>query len=98
MNVYSVFYELLLVLVPDNPMERQVISTLPQVIIDGEVEYEVNKIFKSQMYQWRLKYLVKWKRYEHLDWIDTQDINQLEAVDCFHALYPGCPGSLPENN
>jgi hypothetical protein len=66
------------------------------VEVDGEEEYHVDEILDSREFgRWKkLQYLVKWTGYDQPNWENARDVDGLQAVDRFHALYPGKPGPL----
>lgn len=78
------FYISLLELGAENPIEGKVIPPPPSVIVDSLKKYEVDHILNSGINQHQLEYLIKSTGYEHPNWIDARDVNELEAVDCFH--------------
>lgn len=66
----------------------------PPVEIDGEQEYEVEKILDSRLYRGKLEYLVKWEGYtdEWNNWNKPEDMQHAqEAIDEFHQKYPSAP-------
>lgn len=68
------------------------------MIIDGEEEYKVDDILNSQIKRRRLEYLAKRTDYEHTNWIDARNVNELWGDDHFHALYPGSLRTLLNNS
>ena len=73
----------------------------PPVEVEGELEYEIEKILDSKVDRRRkpcnLLYLVKWTGYEGTDeetsWVLATELsNAPEAVAEFHAQNPGKPG------
>ena len=68
------------------------------MVVDGDEEYHVAEILDSRIFgRWRkLQYLVRWVGYDRPTREDATGIEGLQAIDRFHALYPGKPGPLPE--
>jgi len=68
----------------------------PPIEIEGEDEYELDKIIDSRLHYNKLQYRAKWKGYspEHNEvWYPTENLNQAEhTVHRFHRRYPGKPG------
>lgn len=77
-----------------DPFPGQVSPPPPAVEVDGEPdEYFVEEILDSKLVRGRLKYYVKWIGWDQPTWEPANDsINQLSAIDAFHALYPHKPG------
>ncbi|CAJ0965437.1 unnamed protein product [Ranitomeya imitator] len=61
------------------------------VLIDGELEYVVEKILDSRFSRRKLQYLVKWKGYGQEDnsWVVASDDDLVRA---FHLAHPDWPG------
>ena len=79
--------------VAEDPMPGQVEAPLPAVIINGEEEYEVERIEDSRVFRRQLHYHVKWKGYDEKSWEPAVNVDGLQAIDVFHAEQPGKPGS-----
>ena len=52
------------------------------VEIDGELEYEVEKIVKHRRVRGRLQYLVAWKGYDESEymWLTEQDLEHAQDI------------------
>ncbi|CAJ0952838.1 unnamed protein product [Ranitomeya imitator] len=61
------------------------------VLVDGELEYVVEKILDSHFSRRKLQYHVKWKGYGQEDnsWVSASDVH---AVDLVHRAHPDRPG------
>ena len=67
------------------------------IIIDGEIEYEVNRILDSRINKKRLEYLVDWKGYDasHRSWEPQSNLKKASSlIHAFHKLYPDKPRPL----
>ncbi|CAJ0968840.1 unnamed protein product, partial [Ranitomeya imitator] len=83
-------------------LRRYVVPFVPSVdppapvLVEGELEYEVEKILDSRFSRWRLQYLVKWKGYGQEDnsWVVASDVHATDLVCAFHLAHPDRPGAL----
>ncbi|CAJ0966396.1 unnamed protein product [Ranitomeya imitator] len=90
--IYDVFHRSLL--------RRYVVPVVPSVdppapeLVEGELEYEVEKILDSRFSRRRLQYLVKWKGYGQEDnsWVVASDVHATDLVRAFHLARPDRPG------
>jgi len=96
MRIHNVFHVSLLDLAANNPVEGQIIPPPPQVDVEGQVEWHVQKGLDSKFVRNRLGYLVKCEGYDETTWEPAESINDLKAVDEFHQWYPLKPVPLPE--
>ncbi|CAJ0966561.1 unnamed protein product [Ranitomeya imitator] len=64
------------------------------VLVEGELEYVVEKILDSRISRWKLQYLVKWKGYGQEDnsWVFASDVHAADLVRAFHLAHPVRPG------
>jgi hypothetical protein len=76
-----------------NPLPLQQNEPPPPVIVEGEEEYEVEKVEDSRVFRRQLQYLVKWKGYDEMSWKPAVNVDGLKAIDEFHTQQPGKPGS-----
>ena len=65
----------------------------PPIVIDGEVEWKVEKILDSHWHWRRFQYLIKWKGYgcEHNSWESTSEVSIPELIVEFHRKHPRAP-------
>ena len=95
MKVHPVFHVSLLDPARDDPLPGQQIPPPPPVIVDGEKEHEVEEILDSRVRRRRLQYLVKWTGYDDPTWEPQEYLEDVHAVDVFHAQYPDKPHPPP---
>ncbi|CAJ0965877.1 unnamed protein product [Ranitomeya imitator] len=96
--IHNVFHRSLL--------RRYVVPVVPSVdppapvLVEGELEYEVEKILDSRFSRWRLQYLVKWKGYGQEDnsWVVASDVHAADFVRAFHLAHPDRPGGSGEGS
>ncbi|CAJ0939654.1 unnamed protein product [Ranitomeya imitator] len=64
------------------------------VLVEGELEYIVEKILDSRVSRRKLQYLVKLKGYAQEDnsWVFASDVHAPDLVRAFHVAHPGRPG------
>ncbi|CAJ0968812.1 unnamed protein product [Ranitomeya imitator] len=94
--IHNVFHRSLL--------RRYVVPVVPSVdppapvLVEGELEYEVEKILDSRFSRRRLQYLVKWKGYGQEDnsWVVASDVHATDLVRAFHLARPDQPGGSVE--
>jgi hypothetical protein len=93
MKIHPVFHSNLLRLDPENPLPGQVIAPPEPIEIDGEPEYEVEKVLDSRIRHGRVQYKVAWIGYPpDSSWYDADNLaNSPDAVREFHAAYPRKP-------
>jgi len=65
----------------------------PPVLVEGNEEFEVEKILNSRVRWRRLEYLVKWKGYDsgHNSWTAHYNVHAPDVVAAFYRLNPGAP-------
>ncbi|CAJ0953556.1 unnamed protein product [Ranitomeya imitator] len=70
------------------------------VLVEGELEYVVEKILDSRVSRRKLQYLVKWKGYGQEDnsWVVASDVHAADLVRAFHRAQPGRPGGSREGS
>jgi hypothetical protein len=67
-RVHKVLPTVLLEPATNNPYPGQRVAPPPPVEVDGEEEWEVERILDSRMFRRRLQYLVKWTGHDLPDW------------------------------
>ncbi|CAJ0919125.1 unnamed protein product [Ranitomeya imitator] len=70
------------------------------VLVEGELEYVVEKILDSRISRRKLQYLVKWKGYGQEDnsWVVASDVHAADLVRAFHLARPDRPGGSGEGS
>jgi hypothetical protein len=79
---------------PTNPIPgRHPKPPLPSELVEGEEEYEVEKILDSKMSSGRLRFLIKWQGYgrEHDSWEYATEVHAPKLVANFYRKHPAAP-------
>jgi len=96
MAIDNTFHISLLEPYQENQFPSQIKEPLPPIQIEGEEEYELDRIIDSPLHYNKLQYQAKWEGYspEHDKvWYPAENFNNAEhTVQRFHCLYPGKPG------
>ena len=93
-QLHPVFPVVKLMLAPPDPIVgRRAQPPPPPVLVDGEEEYEVEKILNSRIFRGKLQFLIQWKgySYEHNSWEYEQDVYSPALVARFYRENPGAP-------
>src|SRR5208283_943045 len=96
-RLHPVFPVVKLTPAKDDPFPgRHVAPPPPPVLVDGEEEFEVEKVLNSRIRYRRLEYLVKWRGYHegHNSWVPHYNVHAPEATAQFHHLHPGAPRQI----
>jgi hypothetical protein len=80
--------------VAEDPLPGQVVMPPPPVEVEGDSEYQVERVEDSRVYRNQLQYLVRLTGYDQMTWEPARDIDGLQAIDVFHERYPQKPGAL----
>ena len=106
--IHPIFHVSQLELAEPDPFPQRQQPIPPPVEIDGQLEYEIDKILDSKLdHCFRpskaLRYLVKWAGYEgtteETSWVAAEDLeNAPDLVQSFHTRYPQKPGPWEETN
>jgi hypothetical protein len=94
-RIHPVFHVQLLRLARSDPILGRRPDPSPPEVIEGDEEYEVNKILNSRYVRNRLEYLVRWQGYhEGYDtWEQAEGMERAqEAVEEFHRRFPDAFG------
>jgi hypothetical protein len=78
----------------DNPIPGRRAKPLPPpVLVEGNEEFEVEKILNSHICWCHLEYLIKWKGYDsrHNSWAAHYNVHALDVITDFYCLNPGAP-------
>jgi len=94
LRIHPVHHVSLLDPVAGDPLPGQVVTPPPPVEVEGDSEYQVERVEDSRLYRNQLQYLVRWTGYDQMTWEPAKDINGLQAIDAFHEKYPQKPGPL----
>jgi hypothetical protein len=94
LRIHPVHHVSLLDPVARDPLPRQEITPPPPVEVDGDQEYQVERVEVSRMYRNQLQYLVPWTGYDQMTWEPAKDVDGLQALDDFHERHPPKPGPL----
>jgi hypothetical protein len=91
-SIHPVFHIDLLTPYRETPLHGANYKRPPPDLIEGEEEYEVEKILSSQHFGWgrKLQYLVKWKGYPDSEnqWVAKDDVFVEQAIREFKASNP----------
>jgi hypothetical protein len=94
-RIHPVFHVQLLRLARPDPIPGRRPNPPPPEVIEGDEEYELDKIINSRYVRDRLEYLVRWKGYhEGYDtWEPAEGLERAqEAVEEFHHRFPDAFG------
>lgn len=94
MKIHPVFHVSQLAKYKEDPIPGRTTLPPPLVVVEGEEEYEVNKIEDSRWIGKTFKYLVSWKGYrpQENSWITRrQATNMGDLITEFHVQNPGAP-------
>ena len=93
MKIHPVFHSNLLRLDPNDALPSQHTPPSPPIIVDGEEEWEVERILDSQLHYRKLQYKAQWKDHPPDNtWYPASDfVNAPEITQAFHRQYPQKP-------
>jgi hypothetical protein len=92
--IHPVFNVVKLKPAPEDPIVRHHVPPPPEpVLMEGEPEFEVEKVLDSWMHYQKLQFLVSWKGYgrEENAWVNEKDLHEPELVTEFYQENPGAP-------
>jgi len=96
-RLHPVFNVVKLRLAPLDPIVGRPFQPPPEpILVDGETEYEVEKILNSRMYYQKLQFLVAWKGYgqEENSWVNASDVHALDLIQEFYQTHPQAPQQI----
>ena len=98
-KLYPVFHVSLLRRFHPDPIAERPQPTHPEPeLIEGELEYEIDKVLDSKMMHRKLHYLVSFKGYgpEENEWLPAENITAPGAIADFHRQNPSAPRRVSE--
>jgi hypothetical protein len=96
-RIHPVFNVIKLKPAPEDPIPGRRAAPPPEpVIVEGETEYELEKVLDSRRYRGKLQFLVSWKGYgrEENMWVDEHDLHAEDLVKEFYRENPHAPRSI----
>ena len=98
LKIHPVFHSNLLRLYPNNPLPGQTPAEPEPVIIDGEEEWEVERVLDSAIRWGKLWYRVQWKDHPpRNEWYKRELFtHSKELLEEFHGTYPSRPSLKDE--
>ena len=98
MKIHPVFHVDLLTRYRETDAHRPNYKKPPPEIIEGELEWEVEKIINSQLHGCynKLQFLVRWKGFPPSEdsWVPESDLSALDLLEDFYATHPRAPWEL----
>ena len=98
MKIHPVFHADLLTRYRETDKHSPNYEKPPPKIIDGEPEWEVEKIINSRLHgrYKRLQFLVRWKGFPPSEdsWVPELDLSALDLLKDFYATHPRAPREL----
>jgi hypothetical protein len=93
MRTHPVFHVSLLEPYLGNTIPGRTAPPPPPIEVEGELEYEVERIVDSRLFRRQLQYRVIWKGYPEANWEPAAHVTHCaELVSSFHSKYPNKPG------
>ena len=94
-RLHPVFHVSLLEHAAGDPLPGQRSPPPPAIIVDGEEEWEVERVLDSRLFYRKLQYLVKWMGDDTPTWQLFGNMEHaMDAVRDFHRLNPDRPRPL----
>jgi hypothetical protein len=77
LRIHLVLHVLLLESVAGDLLPGQMVTPPPPVEVEGDQEYQVERIEDCRMYRNQSQYLIRWTGYDQMTWEPARDINGL---------------------
>jgi len=73
--------------------EKKPQAPSPPIVVDGELEWEVEKVLDSRWHQRRFQFLIKWKGFsrEHNSWEVASDVKAPDLVAEYYRKHLAAP-------
>jgi hypothetical protein len=94
LRIHPVHHVSLLDPIVKDPLPGQEVTPPPPVEVEGDSEYQVERVEDSRVYRNELQYLVRWTGYDQVTCEPAKDVDGLQALDVFHDKYPWKPEPL----
>jgi hypothetical protein len=93
-RIHPVFHVLLLEPYITNDILNRIVEPPLPIEVDGQSEYEIERIVNSRYKDEKIQYLVHWKGCSIADqeWVNAEDIKANRLLEHFHLTRPYKPG------
>jgi len=101
MKVHPVFHTNLLTVHKEDPIPGRTPPEPPPIEIEGEEEYEVEKILDARLFRRQRQYLVKWEGYSTTEnsWEPIQNLEHAsDIITDFHERHPNFTWTSPKRS
>jgi hypothetical protein len=91
MKIHPIFHVQLLHPHTESNIEGRIQLPPPPIIIEGEEEFEVEKVLDSRLFRRSFQYLVKWKGFSDSEntWQPAKDLEHAQdLIEEFHTAHP----------
>jgi len=100
-QLHPVFNVVKLSAAPEDPiLGRKLQAPLLPIVVDGEEEWEVEKILNSRWHRRRFQFLVKWKGFsrEHNSWEVASNVKAPDLVAEYYRKHPAAPRHIHQTD